>query len=274
VVAGGEYSHRQACRYLGLARSTYQYEPKAPSEERLRLNACIVEESLKHPRWGYRKIHVMVQRRGFTVALCTVQLFRRRERLRVVTAQPRRRRTGHHQGKIKACGINDVWCFDFVFDTTEHGTTVKFLTVLDEFSHYCIVIVAARRMGSAGVIAALSKACELYGTPAHVRCDNGSEFIAGKIQGWFKAINIEVRYIDLGSPWQNGHNESFNGKFRDECLNRELYGTDMEAQCIVDAYREEYNTIRPHQALSYKTPAEFRAHAPVPITPPKGRSSH
>lgn len=113
-------------------------------------------------------------------------------------------------------------CLDLVFDTSQRGTTVKFLTLLDEYSHYALDIVASHRMGSREVVAALQAAVAVHGAPRHLRCDNGGEFIAKHLQTWLKQAGITIRFIEPGSPWQNGVNESFNGRFRDECLNREL----------------------------------------------------
>jgi transposase InsO family protein len=161
--------------------------------------------------------------------------------------------------KLKADGLNDVWCVDLVLDVTQRGTTVKFLTILDEGSHYCIDIVVGRRLGAREVVEALAAAIALQGAPRHLRCDNGGEFIARRLQDWLKQAGIRTRFIEPGSPWQNGVNESFNGRFRDECLNRELLGSVLEAQVIARGFRDEYNTIRPHSTIDYKLPAEFRA---------------
>ena len=148
---------------------------------------------------------------------------------------------------------------DVVFDVTQHGTTVKFLTLLDEYSHYNLDIVASRRMGSREVVAALQVAVIQYGAPRHLRCDNGGEFIAKHLQSWLRTAGIATRFIEPASPWQNGVNESFNGRFRDECLNRELLASVLEAQCIARTFRDDYNTSRPHSSIDYRTPAEYRA---------------
>ena len=181
-----------------------------------------------------------------------------------------------HQGpaaKIKSDGVNDVWCVDVVFDTTQHGTTVKFLTLLDEYSHYNLDIVASRRMGSREVVAALQAAVARHGAPCHLRCDNGGEFIAQHLQAWLGEAGIKTRFIEPGSPWQNGVNESFNGRFRDECLNRELLASVLEAQCVARNFRDDYNTSRPHSSIKYRTPAEYRAELlaklPTPVRPAK-----
>jgi transposase InsO family protein len=188
-----------------------------------------------------------------------VQRVRRREGLQITGPARRPRCQPRPEAKIKADGVNDVWCIDLVFDVTRRGTTVKFLTIIDEGSHFCIDIAASGRLGASDVIRALEAAAALHGRPRHLRCDNGGEFIAGALQRWLSETGIRIRFIEPGSPWQNGVNESFNGRFRDECLNRELLGSVLEAQVIARAFKEEYNTFRPHSSIGYKVPADYRA---------------
>lgn len=259
VVAAGVCSRRQACRYLGLARSSWAYRPQPPTTRRVRTEAAIVELSRKHPRYGYRRVHALVERQGLVCARRTVQRVRRREGLRVSGPARRPKCPPRPDAKLKADGLNDVWCIDLVFDITQRGTTVKFLTIVDEGSHYCIDIVAGRRLGAQDVIQALAAAIAVHGTPRHLRCDNGGEFIARRLQDWLKQAGIATRFIEPGSPWQNGVNESFNGRFRDECLNREVFASALEAQVLARNFRDEYNTIRPHSTIGYKLPADYRA---------------
>ncbi len=165
------------------------------------------------------------------------------------------------EAKIRSEGLNNVWCLNLVFDVTSAGTTIKFLTSVDEGGHYCIDIdiVASRQLGAAEVIRALQTAIGVHGTPRHLRCDNLGEFVARALKDWLAQAGIRNRFIEPGSPWQNGVNQSFNGRFRDECLNRELLGSVLEAQVIARAFREEYNTERPHSSIGYQVPAEYRA---------------
>ena len=166
VVAAGFCSSRQACRYLGLARSSLAYRRKPPTERRVQTEAAIVELSRKHPRYGYRRVHAMVLRRGLSCARRTVQRVRRREGLRVLGPARRARCPTRPGAKIKAEGVNDVWCVDLVFDATRHGVTLKFLTIVDEGSHYCIDIVVGRRMTARDVVRALDEAVRRHGKPA------------------------------------------------------------------------------------------------------------
>ena len=259
VVSAGQCTGRQACRYLGLGRSTWHYTSLSPTPRAVQLEQAILKLSHAHPRYGYRRVHAMLPRQGLRCALRTVQRVRRRAGLQIVGPAVRPKTPPRPDAKIKSDSVNDVWCVDVVFDVTQHGTTVKFLTLLDEYSHYNLDIVASRRMGSREVVAALQAAVALHGPPRHLRCDNGGEFIAKYLQTWLRTTGIATRFIDPASPWQNGINESFNGRFRDECLNRELFASVLEAQCLARSFRDDYNTSRPHSSLEYRTPAEYRA---------------
>lgn len=273
VVSAKRCTGRQACRYLGLGRSTWHYPTLPPTPRAMQLEQAILKLSHAHPRYGYRRVHAMLPRQGLKCALRTVQRVRRRAGLQIVGPAVRPKCPPRPEAKIKSDGVNDVWCIDVVFDTTQHGTTVKFLTLLDEYSHYNLDIAASRRMGSREVTATLQQAVELHGPPRYLRCDNGSEFIAKFLQAWLKDAGITTRFIEPGSPWQNGVNESFNGRFRDECLNRELLGSVLEAQCIARNFRDDYNTSRPHSSIKYCTPAKYRAELlaklPTPVRPAK-----
>jgi putative transposase len=259
VVAAGLCSRRQACRYLGLTRSSCAYRPRPPTERRVRTESAIVALSRRHSRYGYRRIHALVERQGHRCARRTVQRVRRQEGLRVTGPSRRPKCPPRTEAKIRSEGLNDVWCLDLVFDVTSAGTTIKFLTIVDEGFHYCIDIVASRQPGAAEVIRALQTATKVHGSPRHLRFDNGGKFVARPLQEWLAQAGIRIRFIEPGSPWRNGVNESFNGRFRDECLNRELLGSVLEAQVIARAFREEYNTEQPHSSIGYQVPAEYRS---------------
>lgn len=258
VVATGMCSKRQACRYLGLARSCWAYTPRPPKPRQLQLRDGIAALAVRHPRFGYRRAHEMLRRQGLTCNLRTVQRIRRDLGLGIKGPARRPKVPVRPDAKIKATAVNDVWCIDVVFDTTQGGNTVKFLTNVDEYSHYCLDIVASRRLGARDVVAALASLIELHGAPGHLRCDNGAEFIAGALQEWLALAGVQTRFIEPASPWQNGINESFNGRFRDECLNRELLANLLEARCVARAFRDEYNDIRPHSTIDYRSPSDYR----------------
>ena len=258
VVATGTCSQRRACRLLELRRSSCRYEPGALTPRREREEVRIIALSQAHPRYGYRRVHTLLGREGLRPSLRRVQRIRRRERLRVMGPARRPKRQASADAKVSAQSRNDVWCFDFVFDSTAHGSTLKMLTILDEYTRYCIAIVVGHRLNSASVVEALSDAVLKHGTPRHVRCDNGSEFIAARLQCWLRQAQIGSRFIEPGRPWQNGHNESFNGKMRDECLEREVFANLLEARSVTAVWREEYNTFRPHRSLGQLTPAQYQ----------------
>ncbi|MBP6508543.1 MAG: IS3 family transposase [Opitutaceae bacterium] len=259
VVAAQRCTGRQACRYLGLGCSTWHYTAQPPTPRAVQLERAILELSPAHPRYGYRRVHAVLPRQGLECALRTVQRVRRCAGRQITGPAVRPKTALRPEAKIKSDGVNDLWCIDVVIDTTQHGTMVKFLTLLDEYSHYNLDFVASRRMGSREVVAALQAAVELHGPPRYLRCDNGSEFVAKDLQAWLRTAGITTRFIEPASPWQNGVNESFNGRFRDECLNRELLASVVEAQCVARTFRDDYNTSRPHSSINYCTPAEYRA---------------
>jgi putative transposase len=258
VVAAGMCSQRQACRYLGLARSSWAYVSRPPKPKTVQIGEAIAALALRHPRYGYRRAHEMLRRQGLCCNLRTVQRMRRDQGLGIKGPARRPKVPLRPDAKVKATAVNDVWCIDVVFDTTQGGNTVKFLTIIDEHSHYCLGIIASRRMGAREVVAALARLIEIHGAPGHLRCDNGAEFIAGFLQEWLASAGIGTRFIEPGSPWQNGINESFNGRFRDECLNRELLANLLEAKSVALVFQEEYNQIRPHSTIDYRTPSEYR----------------
>jgi transposase InsO family protein len=160
---------------------------------------------------------------------------------------------------------NHVWAYDFVMDRTRDGRAVRMLTVIDEYTRECLAIRAGRRMRSTEVIVTLADLMTIRGIPEHIRSDNGPEFTAKAVREWLARLGSKTLYIEPGSPWENGYVESFNGKLRDELLDREVFSTVMEAQVLADRYREDYNRIRPHSSLGYRPPAPETISVPTPI---------
>ena len=152
---------------------------------------------------------------------------------------------------------NEVWAYDFVYDACATGQTLKCLTVVDEFTRECLAIDVGSSIRSERVIEVLSKLVSVRGVPRYLRSDNGPEFVSRAILGWLSEAKIETALIDPGKPWQNGSNESFNGKFRDECLGLQWFLNRTEAKVLIESWRREYNSIRPHSSLDNLTPAEF-----------------
>jgi len=251
-------SRRAACRILRLARSTYGYRGRAPTPAENRLRERLQELALKHPRYGYRRITALLRQEGWRVGKRHIQRLRRAEGLRVPPSRRKQVRRGVSTGlPTTATHRGHVWTWDFIADATVRGGALRILTILDEYTRECHVLRVDRAMRSADVLAWLQKAIEEQGAPAYLRSDNGSEFIARIVQRWLAENQIKTIYIEPGSPWQNGFVESFHGKFRDECLNREQLWTLTEARVVISDYRCEYNQLRPHSRLGYLSPARF-----------------
>lgn len=257
VVEQGKGTTAEACRALDLQRSTY-YRNGTMSLERQKLEQTIVDLSEDHPRYGYRRITVLVRRHGEVVNAKRVQRVRRDRGLQVRKKQRKLRRTGLSTAeRQRATHANHVWSWDFVEDQTENGTRFRILTLIDEYTRECLAMHIAWSIRAVDVLASLAEAMGRYGAPEHIRSDNGPEFIAYAIQDWLQEKQIKAIYIEPGSPWENGHIESFHDKFRDELLNREIFGSLLEAKIVIGQWREEYNGERPHSSLGNKTPNEF-----------------
>ena len=249
-------SERRVCQVVGIARSTKRH--LSGRIEEFALLAEIHALSERYPRFGYRKIFDRLKTAGWRVGRERVRLLRRREGLRVPQRAPKRRRRGTSTiDPQQAEYPNHVWSYDFVADQTTDGKTLRFLTIIDEFTRRALWIECARHLTSVSVVRVLEQLVELHGAPATIKSDNGPEFVAKKVQEWIEEREITVRFIEPGSPWQNGHNESFNGVFRDGCLNRWLFASVREAREATDAWLQEYNVERPHGSLGGRSPALF-----------------
>jgi putative transposase len=155
-------------------------------------------------------------------------------------------------------GANQVWAYDFLFDACANGQQLKCLTVIDEYTRECLAIDVAGSIRSARVIEVLSKLVSVHGAPRYLRSDNGPEFISRAILRWVTEAQIDTAYIDPGKPWQNGSNESFNGKFRDECLSMQWFKNRIDAKILIEEFRRQFNEVRPHSSLGQLTPVEFK----------------
>ena len=152
-----------------------------------------------------------------------------------------------------------VWAYDFVYDACANGQQLKCFTVVDEFTRECLAIDVAGSIRSGRVIEVLSQLISVHDAPRHMRCDNGPEFVSRAILEWILGAGIQTAHIDPGKPWQNGTDESFNGKLRDECLSMEWFRSRAEARVLIESWRRHYNAVRPHSSLGYLTPNEFKA---------------
>ncbi len=250
-------SERRACRVLGQHRSTQRKPPKTPDDEAA-LTADIIELATQYGRYGYRRITALLRDEGWPVNHKRVERIWRREGLKVPAKQKKRGRLWLNDGscvRLRPQYRGHVWAYDFVEDHTHDGRKFRMLTVIDEFSRKSLAIVTERRLNSRVVLDTLADLFLLEGPPEHIRSDNGPEFIAIVLRKWLAKVGVQTLYIEPGSPWENGYNESFNSKLRDELLNGEIFYTLREAQVLIEAWRNHYNTVRPHSSLGYRPPA-------------------
>lgn len=259
-------SQRRACQTISQPRSTQRYRPLQPDKDAA-LAADLKRLSAAHPRAGYRMAAALLRRSGMEVNFKRVQRVWRREGLRVPRRQRKRQRTGAGQSgsqRLKAEHVNHVWSYDFVFDQTEDGRRLKWLPVCDEYSRELVALEVERCMKATDVIRILEAAVEASGGPPEfIRSDNGPEFVARAVKDWIRGKGFRTLYIEPGSPWQNAYSESFNSRFRDEFLNREAFGSLLEAKVLGKAHRQHYNLSRPHSSLGYQTPREFAQRGPA-----------
>jgi putative transposase len=256
-------SQRRAGRLLDQARSTLRYRPQVKPDA-LALVRVIRRLARRHPAWGYRLVHARLRTLGWTVNLKRVRRLwlalglKRSVRLR----KPRKLgpKTGTSANSCvaqPAAFKNDVWTCDFLSDRTTDGKPLKWLSVADEYTRECLVLTAATAMSGAQVRRHLARVIGRRGAPRRLRSDNGSEFVCAALTGWLPSAGTEAIPVAPGSPWENGYIESFHGRARDEFFEREEFASVTEAQMKGRWYRREYNRIRPHSALAYKTPKVF-----------------
>ena len=228
-----------------------------PSDED-RLVQRIVELAKDYGRYGYRRIMALLRDEGWRINHKRMLRLWRREGLKVPAKQPKRKRLWFNDGscvRLRPKYKNHVWSYDFVMSRSHDGRAIKMLTIIDEYTRECLAIVVERRLNSEDVLATLFDLFIERGVPEYIRSDNGSEFTAKAVREWLSNVSVKALYIEPGSPWENGYNESFNGKFRDELLNCEIFETLFEAKVLIERWRKEYNTLRPHSALGYLPPA-------------------
>ena len=250
-------SERRACQVLGQPRSTQRRQPQVASDEP-RLVRRMVELATQYGRYGYRRITGLLQWEHWRVNHKRVERLWRQEGLKVPKRQPKRRRLWLNDGsciRLRAEHRDHVWSYDFVLTRTHDGRPVRMLTILDEYTRECLAIDVARKLTSEDVLERLTDLFVRRGVPDYIRSDNGAEFTAHAVRDWLERVGVKTLYIEPGSPWENGYIESFNGKLRDELLEREIFDTLLEAKVLIERWRHEYNTIRPHSSLGYRPPA-------------------
>ena len=252
-----QLSERRVCRALEQPRSTQRYQGKS-SDDEARLRERIVALASQYGRYGYRRITALLQLEGWKVNHKRVERIWRQEGLKVPQKQPKRGRLWLNDGsclRLKPEYPDHVWSYDFMLERTHDGRSFRILNVIDEYTRENLAIRVARKLTHEDVQECLAELFCLRSVPAHIRSDNGPEFIADRLRQWLNRLEVRPLFIEPGSPWENGYVESFNGKLRDELLDREIFYTLEEARTLIARWREEYNHIRPHSALGYRPPA-------------------
>ncbi len=251
-------SERRACQLMAISRTVLHYVPGREADGG-QLRCRIVELAAQRRRFGYRRIHALLRREGAEVNVKRVHRLYRLEKLQV---RRRKRCEGvavERRPLQRPTAPNQVWSIDFVSDSLEYGRRLKCLTIVDDFTKESIDIVVDHGIGGAYVTRILDRIGQFRGLPQVIRTDQGPEFTGKALDQWAWQRGVALRLIEAGKPTQNAYIESFNGKFRDECLNEHWFRSLVEARAIVAGWRQDYNQRRPHSALKYRTPAEFAA---------------
>ena len=251
-------SARRACTLFSVARSALSYRGRKAAKD-APVVARMKELSAQYPRYGYRRIRIFLGRDGYRTSPGRAHRLWQAAGLQVPRKRPRKRLAAARPRPQAPCGPNQVWSYDFVFDHCANGQQLKCLTVTDEFTKEGLAIDVDGRIRSARVIEVLSRLVSARGVPTFLRSDNGPEFVSKALLSWIVAQGIGTALIEPGKPWQNGVTESFNGKFRDECLSLEWFRSRAEAKVIIETWRKHYNEVRPHSSLGYLTPNAFAA---------------
>lgn len=222
------------------------------------LTQRIIDLACKYGRYGYRRITAMLRMEGWHANHKRVERIWRREGLKVPAKQPKRRRLWLGDGsciRLRSERPDHVWSYDIVDDRTSDGRKFRILNIIDEYTRECLAVKIGRQLKAEDVQECLFELFMTRNNPEHIRSDNGAEFTAEAVRGWLNRIDIKTLFIEPASPWENGYIESFNGKMRDELLNGEIFDTLWEAKVLIEGWKKEYNTIRPHSALGYRPPA-------------------
>jgi transposase InsO family protein len=258
-----EVSQRRAAAVLGRARATLRYTPKERGHDKPLIRA-IKRLARKHLRWGYRRIFILLEREGWDVNIKRVHRLWKQLGLRRTTHRKPESKLGPKVGTSANSCVNqpalfknDVWTYDFIADRTTGGRTLKWLTLVDEYTRECLALPVDYAVCGGDVRRVLARVIGRRGAPRRIRSDNGSEFIGEALSSWLPAKGAKPIPVAPGSPWENGYIESFNSRFRDEFLEVEEFESAPDAKEKGEWFRREYNAIRPHSSLDYKTPREF-----------------
>ena len=252
-------SERRACEIAQIHRSVRRYRSTRPSQEALRRR--IREIAATRIRYGYRRIHVLLRREGWQINRKRVHRLYCLEGLQLRAKRPRRHvSAAHRQPPRRSAGhVNDAWSMDFVADQASGGEKFRMLTVVDVFTRECLAIEAGQRLRGDDVVRVLNRLIAERGAPKRLFCDNGSEFTGRLLDLWAYHNQVTIEFSRPGKPTDNAPIESFNGSFRDECLNVHWFSTLDDARVKIEAWRQEYNESRPHKALNQLSPLEYVA---------------
>ena len=253
-----DLSERRACRLVGLSRDSYRHPPIL-STENAALSAAIIDIAQSRRRFGYRRIHDLLRPEFPDVNHKRVYRLYSAAKLAVKKRRKTKRPTTERIPLQIATAVNEVWSMDFVSDALVNGRRLKCLTVADDFSHECVDIATDFGISGQYVTRLLDQAARFRGYPKAVRTDNGPEFTSRAFMGWAQSHGIQHLLIQPGKPMQNGYIESFNGKFRDECLNENWFQTLSQARSAIAAWRKDYNEVRPHSSCRRMPPAKYAA---------------
>jgi putative transposase len=249
-------SLRRACRVIGLSTATWRYQRHVdPTNTQLleRLQAHAAER----PRFGYRRLHTLVDREGLQVNHKRVYGVYRSAGLQVRRRRRKRLTRGQRMPLALPSRRGERWSMDFMVDTLADGRGFRTLNIVDDFTRECLAIEVDRSLPGLRVVRVLDRLAEMIGLPDILVMDNGPEFSGRALDTWAYARGVQLRFIRPGKPIENAFVESFNGKFRDECLNEHWFASVAEARTLIEAWRVDYNTVRPHSALAGQTPQQF-----------------
>jgi putative transposase len=260
------YSERRACALIGVGRSTIRYRARPQGEDGV-LRRRLAELAGERPRFGYRRLHALLRREGIMVNHKRIERLYRQDGL-ALRRRRRKRVAGERRGRsAPPARPNEQWALDFLSDALASGRRIRLLTVIDTFTREALAIEVDTSLPGVRVVGVLARLVADRGCPATIVLDNGPELTGQALDQWAHDRGVALRFIDPGKPIQNAYTESFNGRFRDECLNEHWFLGLPDARRIVEAWRQDYNHHRPHSALGYATPAEVAERAAAVATP-------
>lgn len=253
---GFKVGERRACRVLGISRSTIRYRSRKDPQHALRIR--LKDLAAVRVRWGYRRLHVVLQREGWRVNHKRVYRLYKQEGLELRIKRRKKKRAAAPRVPCPpTTAPNDRWSMDFVSDRLISGQAFRVLTIVDNVTKVSPALEVGFSLTGRHVTAALDRAAAVYGLPKAICVDNGPEFAGKELDAWAYRRGVKLCFSRPGKPTDNAFSESFNGRFREECLDTRWFQSLDEAKAILEAWRKEYNTERPHSALGMKTPAEF-----------------